>query len=241
MGLRVQGGFVGEHDRITGEPIPDHISAKYEDLDELIDGLIEANKILINDDFDAVLAATIIAFGFVFIHPFEDGNGRIHRYLIHHLLAKKKFVDQGIIFPVSASILDHITDYRLVLESYSKPLLEFIEWKETSNHNVSVVNNTKDFYKFFDATKQAEFLFDCVEDTVVNIIPNEIKYLSNYDDFKRYLEEEFEMPDKLIATLVRFLEQNNGVISKRAREKEFSMLELKEIKVIEDEFKSIFR
>jgi hypothetical protein len=54
------------------------------------------------------------------------------------------------------------------------------------------------------------------------------------------LDTEFEMPDKLIATLVRFLEQNNGVISKRAREKEFSMLELKEIKVIEDEFKSIF-
>jgi len=240
MGLRIQGGFVGEHDRITGEPIPDHISAKYEDLDELIDGLIEVNKLLINDDFDAVLAATIIAFGFVFIHPFEDGNGRIHRYLIHHLLAKKKFVDQGIIFPVSASILDHITDYRFVLESYSKPLLEFIEWKETSKHNVTAVNDTKDFYRFFDATKQAEFLFDCVEDTVENIIPNEIKYLSNYDAFKRYLEEEFEMPDKLIAWLVRFLEQNNGLISKIAQENEFKMLESKEIEVIEAEFKSIF-
>ena len=240
IGFRVQGGFVGEYDRITGEPIPDHISAKYEDLDELIEGLIEANKILISNDFDAVLAATIIAFGFVFIHPFADGNGRIHRYLIHHLLAKKKFVNQGIIFPVSASILDHITDYRLVLESYSKPLLEFIQWKETSNHNVTVLNNTKDFYKFFDATRQAEFLFDCVEDTVVNIIPNEIKYLSNYDAFKRYLEEEFEMPDKQIATLVRFLEQNNGVISKRAREREFKMLDLKEITAIEAEFKSIF-
>ncbi len=240
MGLRIQGGFVGEHDRITGEPIPDHISAKHEDLDDLVDGLIEANKILINDDFDAVLAATVIAFGFVFIHPFEDGNGRIHRYLIHHLLAKKKFVDQGIIFPVSASILDHITDYRLVLESYSKPLLEFIEWKETSNHNVNVINHTKDFYRFFDATKQAEFLFDCVEDTVENIIPNEIKYLSNYDTFKRYLEEEFEMPDKLIALLVRFLEQNNGLISTRAKEKELSMLEPQEIEDIEAGFKSIF-
>lgn len=240
MGLRVQGGFVGEHDRITGEPIPDHISAKYEDLDELIGGLIETNKILINDDFDAVLAATIIAFGFVFIHPFEDGNGRIHRYLIHHILAKKRFVDQGIIFPVSASILDHITDYRFVLESYSKPLMEFIKWKATSNHNVSVVNNTKDFYRFFDATKQAEFLFDCVEDTVVNIIPNEIKYLTNYDAFKRYLEEEFEIPDKLIATLVQFLEQNDGLISKRAREKELKMLDPNEIVAIEAEFKSIF-
>ena len=92
-------------------------------------------------------------------------------------ISKKKFVDQGIIFPVSASILDNITDYRLVLESYSKPLLEFIEWKETSDNNVMVVNNMKNFYRFFDVTKQAEFLFDCVEDTVVNIIPNEIKYL----------------------------------------------------------------
>lgn len=118
--------------------------------------------------------------------------------------------------------------------------MEFIQWKETSNHNVTVLNNTKDFYKFFDATRQAEFLFDCVEDTVVNIIPNEIKYLSNYDAFKRYLEEEFEMPDKQIATLVRFLEQNNGVISKRAREREFKLLDLKEITAIEAEFKSIF-
>lgn len=37
--------------------------------------------------YDPVLAAGI-AFGFVFIHPFEGGNGRIHRYLIHHVLAK---------------------------------------------------------------------------------------------------------------------------------------------------------
>ena len=26
------------------------------------------------------------------IHPFEDGNGRIHRYLMHHVLARKKYV-----------------------------------------------------------------------------------------------------------------------------------------------------
>lgn len=240
LGLRTQGGFVGEHDRITAEPIPDHISAKCEDLDELIDGLIEANKILINDSFDAVLAATVIAFGFVFIHPFEDGNGRIHRYLIHHVLAKKKFVDQGFVFPISASILDHLLDYRFVLESYSKPLLEFIEWKETTNHNVLVVNNTKNFYQFFDATKQAEFLFDCVADTVENIIPNEIKYLKNYDIFKRFLEEEFEMPDKQIALLVRFLEQNDGLISKRAQANEYSMLRPQEVEVIEAAYKATF-
>lgn len=240
MGFRIHGGFVGEHDRVTGEPVPEHISAKAEDIHDLIDGLIATNRILIEDDFDPVLAATIIAFGFVFIHPFEDGNGRIHRYLIHHMLSKKKFSDQGIIFPISSSILDHIIDYRKALESYSKPLLDFIEWKETSNHNVQVVNQTKDYYRFFDATIQAEFLFDCVRDTIKNIIPKEINYLANYDSFKNFMDEEFEMPDKLISILVGFLVKNQGTLSKRAKEKEFSMLSQKEVKQIEREFKSIF-
>ena len=240
MGLRKKGGFVGEHDRVSGEPIPDHISAKSQDLDDLVDGLIDVNKLFIKDDIHAVLAAAVIAFGFVFIHPFEDGNGRIHRYLIHHMLAKKQFADQGIIFPVSSSILDHINDYQKVLESYSKPLLDLIEWVETKDHNVEVTNETKDYYRFFDATKPTEFLFDCVADTIKNIVPREINYLANYDAFKAYMKEEFEMPDKLISVLVRFLEQNQGVLSKRAKEKEFSMLTEREVKRIESTYTEIF-
>ncbi len=241
MSFRTKGGFVGEHGRNSGEPIPEHISAKPEDIQELMVGLIDANQILIKDEFNAVLAAAVIAFGFVFIHPFEDGNGRIHRYIIHHILAKKKFSDQGIIFPISSSILNHIIDYRLILESYSKPLLNFIEWEETPDHNIAVTNQTKDYYRFFDATKQAEFLFDCVKDTIENIIPNEIKYLAHYDEFKKFLDEEFEMPDNLISILVNFLEQNQGVLSKRAREKEFRKLNAKEMEQIENVYKTIFQ
>jgi hypothetical protein len=236
MGFRKKGGFVGEHDRTTGEPLPDHISAKWQDLEQLIDGLVDTYELLKKSNIDAVLAATSIAFGFVFIHPFEDGNGRIHRYLIHHVLAKKLFSHQGIIFPVSASILDHIDDYRKVLESYSHQLLDYIDWEETKDHNVNVLNNTANFYKYFDATKQAEFLYDCVNDTIQNIIPNEVAYLTKYDEFKRFLDNEFEMPDKLVALLVQFLEQNNGKFSKRAREKEFVKLDEREVQVIEKMF-----
>ena len=193
-----------------------------------------------DESYDAVLAATIIAFGFVFIHPFVDGNGRLHRYLIHHVLAKKGFTQQGVIFPVSASILDHIDDYRNVLECYSHPLLDHIEWKETEDHNVEVLNNTIDFYRYFDATKQAEFLYDCVEDTLERVIPEEVNYLLKYDEFKRYLDNEFEMPDKMVAMLVRFLEHNNGELSKRALAKEFSALKADEIKAIESTYKTIF-
>ena len=240
MGFRQKGGFVGEHDRLTGEPIPEHISAKWQDVDGLTDGLINMYKVLINNNIDAVVAAASIAFGFVFIHPFEDGNGRIHRYLIHHLLVEKGLTQQGIIFPVSASILNHIDDYKKVLEHFSHSILDFIEWKETKDHNIEVLNNTIDYYRYYDATKQTEFLYDCVIDTIENIIPHEIDYLRKYDEFKKYIDDEFEMPDKMIALLIRFLEQNNGILSKRTKENEFAKLSNKEVDTIELKYKSIF-
>lgn len=240
MGFRKKGGFIGEHDRSTGEPIPDHISAKWENIDQLIDGLIETNNKLLDSILDPVLTATIIAFGFVFIHPFEDGNGRIHRYIIHHVLAKMRFSQQGMIFPISSSILEHIDDYRITLESYSRPLLDFIDWEETSDHNIRVLNETLDYYRYCDLTKQAEFLYDCVQDTIENIIPNEITYLTQFDEFKRFLDEEFEMPDKMVALLLRFLEQNDGILSKRAKDMEFAKLNNAEVEEIEKSYQRIF-
>ncbi len=59
-------------------------------------------------------------------------------------------------------------------------------------------------------------------DTIDNIIPNEVAYLRQYDEFKRFLEDEYEMPDKLVALLVRFLEQNNDKLSKWAQIKAFT-------------------
>ncbi|WP_306350654.1 Fic family protein [Flavobacterium sp. '19STA2R22 D10 B1'] len=239
MGFRQEGGFVGEHDRTTGEPIPEHISAKWQDLDSLINGLFATYQKMEESKFDAVLAGATIAFGFVFIHPFVDGNGRIHRYLIHHILSKMQFAQQGIIFPVSASILNHIDDYRKVLESYSHPLLDFIEWEKTRSNNVEVLNDTIDFYRYFDATKQAEFLYDCVNDTIEHVIPQEVDYLQKYDEMKSYLDDIFQMPDKMVALLIRFLDQNNGKLSKRAIEKEFSKLTEEEIEEIESNYKKI--
>ena len=240
MGIRKQEGFVGDRDRETGEPIPDHISAKHEDLESLLSGLLSTNEILIQSSLDPVLAATIIAFGFVFIHPFVDGNGRLHRYIIHHILAKMQYSEQGMIFPVSASILSHINDYNRTLESYSHPVLDKIVWKTALDKNVEILNNTIDYYRYFDATNQAEFLYDCVQDTVVTIIPTEVNYLRKYDEFKRYIDDTYEMPDDMVVLLVSFLEQGEGKLSKRAINKEFIALKETEIKDIENTYSQIF-
>jgi hypothetical protein len=66
-------------------------------------------------EFEPVLAATVISFEMVYIHQLEEGNFLIHRYLIHHFLAKMKFAPQGIIFPVFLAILDRINDCRKVI------------------------------------------------------------------------------------------------------------------------------
>jgi len=240
MGFRQKGGFVSEYNRNTGEPIPDHISAKWQDIEVLINGFLNTCELLNKSNLDPVISAAVISFGFVFIHPFEDGNGRLHRYLIHHILIKKKISQQGIVFPISAAILDKNNEYREVLESYSMPLLDYIEWEETKDHNLEVTNDTIDFYRYFDATKQSEFLYDCVSETIEHIIPKEVDYLTKYDAFKKIIEDDYEMPDKLIATLVRFLEQGQGVLSKSAIEKDFESLSNYEIQAIQEIYNEIF-
>jgi hypothetical protein len=240
MGFRIEGGFIGQHDRHTGEAIPEHISARWQDINALITGMLNADQQMETAGIHPVLIAAMIAFGFVFIHPLEDGNGRLHRYLIHHILATTRFTPQGIIFPVSAAILERIDDYRKVLEFYSQPLLDFIEWKQTANNNVEVLNDTIDYYRYFDATKQAEFLFECVDYTINKIIPEEVNYLRSYDGMRTWLDNRFQMPDKTVALLIRFLDQNEGTLSKRAKEKEFSIFTNEEVKEIEVHYQIYF-
>ncbi|MFZ4523650.1 MAG: Fic family protein, partial [Bacteroidales bacterium] len=240
MGYRTEGGFIGEHDRNTGEPIPEHISARWQDIESLMGGLLESARQMESASFNPVLTAALTGFGFVFIHPFEDGNGRLHRYLIHHILTTMKFTPQGIIFPVSAAILERISDYRKVLESYSHPILDFIQWKKTPKNNVEVLNDTIDYYRYFDATVQTEFLFECIECTINTIIPDEVAYLQKYDAMKVWLDDRFQMPDNTIALLIRFLAQNNGKFSQRAKETEFAAITGKEVKNIEEAYKEYF-
>ncbi|MFO7848991.1 MAG: Fic family protein, partial [Spirochaetia bacterium] len=233
IGLRDYGGFVGEHDRDTGMPIPEHISARADDLVSLLDGLLKFDRQSLRQ-LDPVAAAACLSFGFVYIHPFEDGNGRIHRYLIHHVLAQAGYNPPGLVFPVSAVILDRIEEYSEVLQQYSHKLLPLIDWEISEDNNVRVKNKTDYLYRFFDATVHTEFLFSCVEQTIERDLPEEVEFLGRYDEFRRGVETIVDMPDKTIHLLFRFLRQNDGSLSKRAREKEFAALRDDEVERIEE-------
>ena len=223
LGFRGEGGFVGEHEQGSRIPLPVHISARDEDLSALVQGMIDFDRDYAGS-IDPVIAAAVLAFGFVYIHPFEDGNGRLHRYLIHHVLTARGFNPTGLVFPVSSAILERIDDYRSVLESYSERLLPLVEWEPTEKMNVRVLNDTSDFYKYFDATPHAEFIFECVRKTIENDLPEEAAFLERYDLFKTRVEAFVEMPASMVDLLFNFLKQNGGALSKRTREKEFAEL-----------------
>ena len=57
---------------------------------------------------------------------------------------------------------------------------------------------------------------------------------------KSYFDDVFEMPDKEVALLIRFLDQNNGKLSKRAIEKEIPELTDNEVKEIEQHYQIYF-
>ncbi len=223
LGLRQEDAFVGEHDRESRMPLPDHIDARAKDLPALVKGMTAFDRGAA-PHLDAVIAAAVLAFGFVYVHPFEDGNGRIHRYLIHHVLAERGFTPPRLVFPVSAAILEQIDEYRRVLEDYAQRLLPCIEWEPSERGNVRVLNDTGDFYRFFDATPHAEFLYRCVRRTIEQDLPQETAFLRAYDAFCSCIGAIVDMPASTMDVLFRFLQQNGGRLSRRAGEREFAAL-----------------
>ena len=232
VGLRTDGVFVGQRDHV-GDPMPEFIGARAQDLPDLMTGLLEANDRMREDGIDPVLQAAVTAFGFVHIHPLEDGNGRLHRCLIHHVLAERKFTPPGMVFPVSSVMLDRIDDYRTTLQAHSGPLLPFIEWRPTPERNVDVLNDTADFYRYFDCTETAEFPYACVRRTVEDDLPREIEYLRRHDEALQRTMEAVEMSDRVAENLVMFIRQNRCALSRTRREVEFRQLSDDEVRLIE--------
>ena len=231
-GLRPDGVFLGERDH-NGEPLPEFIGARPEDLAALMAGLLAANDRMREDGLDPVLQAAATAFGFVYIHPFQDGNGRMHRCLIHHVLAERKFTPPGMVFPVSSVMLQRIDEYRTTLQAHSGPLMPFIEWRPALNGNVEVLNDTADLYRYFDATAAAEFLYACVRRTVEEDLPREIDYLRRHDEALRGIMDIVDMPTRLAEDIVTFIRQNKGKLSQKRRRGEFKLLRDHEVKTIE--------
>lgn len=224
--------FVGQ--TISGYREEVHfISPKPADVADLMVGWRDLYRRLIDDDIDPVLAAAVVAFSFVFIHPFESGNGRIHRFLIHHVLARRGYSPSKTIFPVSAAIVRQQQQYDEALEAFSRPLFEHIEWDWSQDGDLVVQNDTHHLYRYFDATRFVEFLYDRIADTIRIDLEEELGFMTVFDSALQGVREVVDMPDRRASLLVRLIMQNGGELSGRKRE-QFIELSDEEISRLED-------
>jgi hypothetical protein len=210
--------FVGQATP-TFQDLVHFIAPRPQEIAELMEGWLAAARLMMDDSVPPVIAAAGIAWAFVFLHPFSDGNGRIHRFLIHHVLARRGFAPEGVIFPVSAAMLDDPRSYDASLETFSKPLLPLIKWSFNNDREMQVEHDTSDLYRSIDCTAIAETLFGFVARTIDRDLPAELQFLLRYDEARRQMRSIVELPDPVADRFIRFCQQNGWKLSKAKRNK----------------------
>jgi hypothetical protein len=158
------------------------------------------------------------------MHPFEDGNGRIHRFLIHNILFLRGEIPKGLMFPVSAAMLKNPALYDHSLEAFSNPLMRLVEYDLDDLGQMTVPGETGRLYRYIDMTAQAEALYDFVKLTIEQELVEELDFLANYDKTKQAIQEIVDMPDRLIDLFIQLCLQNHGRISASKRESHFGFL-----------------
>jgi len=216
------------------------VCPKPEDLADLMEGLISAQERMNTGGVSAVIQAAAIAYGFVFLHPFEDGNGRIHRFLIHNILARRGFTPGGVMFPISASMLKNPSDYDASLEAFSRRVMCLVEYSLDADGHMTVHNDTAIWYRYMDMTLQAEALFRFIDQTIDTELAGELAFLANYDKTKKAMQEIVDMPDRQIDLFIRFCVQNKGRLSARKRASHFDFLSDEEIASLEQVVQSAY-
>jgi Fic family protein len=229
---RVSQNYVGQTVAYQKEVIH-FICPKPDDLKSLMEGLIDTHKRMKAGNVSPVIHAAIIAYGFVFLHPFEDGNGRIHRFLIHNILSLQELVPPGLMFPVSAVMLKNPADYDASLEAFSRPLLQLIDYQLDEMGQMTVENDTSCWYRYMDMTTQSETLYEFVTKTIEEELVEELSFLVNYDNTKKAIQDIIDMPDRLIDLFIQLCLQNNGRLSEGKRVTHFDFLTDEELSGIE--------
>lgn len=225
--------YVGETLALRQERV--HFACpKPEDLPGMMEGLTAMHAKIAAGGVPPLVHAAIAAYGFVFLHPFEDGNGRIHRFLIHNVLALGGFWrDEGVILPISAAMLKNPADYDASLEAFSRPLMQLVEYSLDDAGRMTVHNDTALWYRYIDMTPQAEALSAFTEKAIDTELAGELAFLAGYDRAKRAIQGIVDMPDRQIDLFIRFCLQNQGKLSAAKRGTHFGFLSDEEVGKLE--------
>lgn len=182
---------------------------------------------------NSVVRSAAVSFAFVYLHPLVDGNGRVHRFLVNHLLAADKAVPANTVIPVSATIAASAkgrAQYDQVLEVVSKPLMQaYADAYRFGPHRVCAdgvetnfeflqADDAQHVWRYLDLTAHAHYLSELLRQTVEHEMADEALVLRQYDDARAAIKRWVDMPDQDADRIIRSLHQGNWVVSGKLRQ-----------------------
>ncbi|HJV62913.1 MAG TPA: Fic family protein [Albitalea sp.] len=197
---------------VTYVPPPPHL------LDTVMEGLMQAADPAHHDGIDPLVRAALVSFGFVFAHPFMDGNGRLSRFLVHYTLCQTGALERGHILPVSAAMKRHELDYLGALQSFSRPAraLWGVTWIDADRYLFEPRFDPR-IYIYWDATRCVEFTLRMAKLALEQDLAREAQFLAGYDKVMKEVDRRFDLIGSTLSTLVLSCHQNGGVLSKHRR------------------------
>lgn len=173
---------------------------------------------------DPLVAAGIISFGFVFLHPFMDGNGRLSRFLIHQTLCRAGALENGLLLPVSVAMKDAEMRYLETLQSFSRPTRDFweVRWIDTDTLTLDFKGACA-LYRYWDATPCVLFTLQMARHALEVDLREETAFLQAFDVVYKAVDERFDVRGSELSKLVMMCLSNRGVLSKNRR-KQFQFI-----------------
>lgn len=169
-----------------------------------------------------LVKAALVSFGFVFVHPFMDGNGRLSRLLAHHSLtfqgALPTVNGNPAILPLSVAMKRNEADYLAALESFSRPARQL--WDVTyiaENEFAFDFRSSPLVYAHWNGEVAADFVTRCAEQALEQSLVDETAYLHAYDRAYAQIDREFDLPNRTINLLIQWIRQNDCRMPERRR------------------------
>ena len=225
FGLRQSPVFVGEVVRF--QEVVHYVAPPADELSRMLNGLIVFWQRTVGQP--AVMRSAVLAFGFVYIHPLADGNGRLHRFLINDVLRRDGVVQDPMIVPVSALITRDAAEqraYTRLLDTVSRPLMAalaghygFTELQTTypdgipSNFQFSGEAIARPLWRYLDLTQHVVWLADALKRTICEHMRDEAHYLQQHTQARAAIKEIIEMPNLQIDRIIRSVEATKGKLS----------------------------
>lgn len=169
---------------------------------------------------DALVCAAITSFGFVFIHPFMDGNGRLSRFLFHQALCQSGRLRHGLLLPVSVAMKRNEEAYLKALKSFSAPARKRwdVRWIGDDDYDMRFLSDDS-LYRFWNATACVEFGLEMARQALDTDLKDETEFLARFDAIVKVINDRFDVRGSELTTLVLSCLQNKGKVSANRRKK----------------------